>query len=63
MRGVLYMAALTAIRRGSPFRLLYELLTLRGRPRKAALVAEMRKLLVMLNALIRDGTPWRPLTA
>src|SRR3954462_12124005 len=63
VRGVLYMAALTAIRRGSPFRPFYERLTQRGRPRKVALVAMMRKLLVTLNAIVRDRAPWRPLTA
>jgi len=63
VRGVLYMAALTAIRRGSPFRPFYERLTQRGRPRKVALVAVMRKLLVTLNAIVRDRTPWRPLMA
>lgn len=63
VRGVLYMAALTAIRRGSPFRPFYERLTQRGRPRKVALVAVMRKLLVTLNAIVRNRTPWQPLTA
>jgi transposase len=55
------MAALTAIRRGSPFRPFYERLTGRGRPRKVALVTVMRKLLVTLNAIVRDRTPWQPL--
>ena len=63
VRGVLYMAALTAIRRGSPFRSFYEQLTQRGRPKKVALVAVMRKLLVTLNAIVRDRTPWRSITA
>jgi len=63
VRKVLYMAALTAIRRGSPLRPFYERLTQRGRPRKVALVAMMRKLLVTLNAIVRDRAPWRPLTA
>lgn len=63
VRGVLYMAALTAIRRGSSFRPFYERLTQRGRPREVALVAVVRKLLVALNAIVRDRTPWRPLTA
>lgn len=62
MRGVLYLAALTAIRRGSPFRPFYERLK-RGRPRKVSLVAMMRKLMVTLNAIVRDRAPWRPLTA
>ena len=63
VRGVLYMAALTAIRRGSPFRPFYERLTQRGRPRKVALVAVMRKLLVTLNAIVRNRTPWQPVNA
>lgn len=63
VRGVLYMAALTAIRRGSPFRSLYEQLTQRGRPKKVALVAVMRKLLVTLNAIVRHRTPWRSIPA
>jgi transposase len=63
VRSVLYMAALTAIRRRSPFRAFYERLTARGRPKKVALVAVMRKLLVILNAMLRDGTPWQPINA
>ena len=61
--GVLYMAALTAIRRGSPFRPFYERLTKCGSLRKVALVAVMRKLFVTSNAIVRNRTPWRPLTA
>ena len=63
VRGVLYMAVLTAIRRGSPFRPFYERLIQRGRPRRVALVAVMRKLLVTLNAIVRNRTPRQPLTA
>ncbi|WP_034996135.1 IS110 family transposase [Beijerinckia mobilis] len=58
VRAVLYMAALTAIRRRSPFRAFYDQLTARGRPKKVALVAVMRKLLTILNAILRDRTPW-----
>ena len=60
VRAVLYMAALTAIRRRSPFRAFYDQLTAHGRPKKVALVAMMRKLLTILNAILRDHTPWRP---
>ena len=63
VRNVLYMAALTAIRRRSPFRAFYDRLTSRGRPKKVALVAVMRKLLTTLNAILRDRTPWQPLNA
>lgn len=59
VRAVLYMAALTAIRRRSPFRAFYDQFTARGRPKKVALVAVIRKLLTILNAILRDRTPWR----
>ena len=59
MRAVLYMAALTHPSR-SPFRAFYDQLTARGRPKKVALVAVVRKLLTILNAILRDHTPWRP---
>jgi transposase len=61
VRAGLYMAALTAIRRRSPFRAFYDQLTARGRPKKVALVAMMRKLITILNAILRDRTPWRHL--
>lgn len=48
--GVLDMAALIAIRLGSPFRSCYRRLTLHVRQRKVALVPVMRKLVVALNA-------------
>ena len=49
VRAVLYVAALTATRRRSPFRAFYDQLTARGRPKKVALVAVMRKLLTILK--------------
>ena len=58
VRAVLYMAALTATRRHSPFRAFYDQLTARGRPKKVALVAVMRKLITILNAILRDNSPW-----
>jgi transposase len=59
VRNVLYMAALTAIRRNPAIRELYTRLRDRGRPVKAALVAAMRKLLTVLNAMLRDQRPWQ----
>jgi transposase len=59
VRRVLYMAAITAIRYNPPIRDLYLRLRARGRPAKAALVAAMRKLLVTLNAILRDARPWQ----
>jgi transposase len=59
MRNVLFVAALTAIRRNPAVRAAYERLRARGAPAKAALVAAMRKLLTIPNAIIRDARPWQ----
>ena len=61
VRQVLYMATLTAVRcGGSPLRAFYQHLRARGKVFKVALVACMRRLLVILNAMVRDGQPWNP---
>lgn len=59
VRNVLYMAALTATRNNLVIRALYTRLRERGRPAKAALVAAIRKLLTILNAILRDQRPWQ----
>jgi transposase len=59
VRRVLYMAALTATSWNPAIRTLYLRLRARGRPAKAALVAAMRKLLTILNAIMRDRRPWQ----
>ncbi len=41
-------------------RALYARLRAAGKPAKVALVAAMRKLLVILNAMLRDNRPWEP---
>lgn len=57
IRAPLYMAALTASRRGA-FKPFYDRLISVGKPPKVALVALMRKLVVVANAVLRDGTAW-----
>jgi transposase len=59
VRHALYMAALTATSWNPAIRALYLRLRQRGRPAKAALVAAMRKLLTILNAIMRDRRPWQ----
>lgn len=59
VRAALYMAALVASRFNPVIRNIYARLRARGKPAKVALVACMRKLLVILNAMVRDRTPWR----
>jgi transposase len=64
VRAVLYMAALVAIRHNPVLAAYYRRLVVAGKAKKRALVAAMRKLVVILNAMLRDGTPWRaPLSA
>lgn len=58
LRALLYMAALTATRCNPIIREFYRRLVLAGKPKKLALTASMRKLLTMLNAIIRDRRPW-----
>ncbi len=59
VRTALYMAAMCAIRYNPVIRAYYQRLLARGKPRKVALVACMRKLLVILNTMARTGTPWQ----
>jgi transposase len=58
VRCVLYMASITAIRVNPVIKALYERLVAAGKKKKVAIVACMRKLLALLNAMIRDGVSW-----
>jgi transposase len=60
VRTVLYMAAVSSIRCNPVVAAHYQRLVAAGRPAKVALVAAMRRLLVILNAIVRDGRPWQP---
>ncbi len=60
VRAVLYMSALAATRSNPAIRAFYERLVAAGKLRKVALVACMRKLLTILNAILRTKTPWTP---
>ncbi|MCC4614595.1 IS110 family transposase, partial [Xanthomonas campestris pv. asclepiadis] len=55
VRNVLYMACLSAIQHEPPIREFYRSLRARGKPGKVAVVAAMRKMLVILNARVRDA--------
>ena len=63
VRSVLYMATLTAVRFNPAIAHFYQRLTAAGRPKKVALTAAMRKLLTILNAMLRDQRPWQPESA
>jgi len=58
VRAALYMSVLVAIRRKLPLAATYQRLRAAGKPAKVAIVATMRKLLVILNAIMRDKTAW-----
>ena len=58
VRAVLYMAALVAVRHNPVIKALYVRLLQRGKLKKVALVACMRKLLTILNAMMRTRTTW-----
>jgi transposase len=60
LRCVLYMATLAATRWNPVIQEDYQRLVSRGKPRKAALVACMRKLLSILNTMVRNNECWNP---
>ncbi len=62
VRATLYMAALVAARFNPVVRSFYQRLLAAGKPKKVALTACMRKLLTILNAMLKHRSPWQPLT-
>ena len=63
LRSVLYMSALVASRRNPVLHAFYTRLVTAGKPPKLALVACMRKLITVLNALAKRGELWRDMPA
>jgi transposase len=61
IRNVLYMATLSATRFNPIIKAMYQRLLTAGKQKKVAIVACMRKLLTILNAIIRTQTAWQPL--
>jgi transposase len=59
VRRVLYMATLTATRFNATIKRFYTRLVAKGKPKMVALVASMRKLLTILNDMVRNGECWR----
>ena len=60
LRRSLYMATLASVRCNPVLRQFYQRLRASGKPAKVALVAAMRKLLLILNAMLKMQTIWRP---
>ena len=59
MRAALYMPALSAITHNPVIRALYQRLVQAGKHHYVAITACMRKMLVILNAMLRSGKPWK----
>lgn len=60
VRAVLYMAALAAIRSNEAIKTFAQRLRQAGKPPKVVIVACMRKLLTIMNAVIKNNAPWNP---
>lgn len=60
VRTVLYMAAVSAMRCNDAIRTFAERLKKAGKPPKVVIVACMRKLLTIMNAMLKNNTPWNP---
>jgi transposase len=61
-RTALYLAAMNGARFNPVLKVMYERLTAAGKPPKVAFIALARKLLTILNAMVRDGTSWQEAT-
>jgi transposase len=59
VRVALYLASWTAVRRAGSFQAFYENLVARGKPRQLALIAVARKMLLVLNEMMRTGRAWQ----
>jgi len=59
-RSALYMSALVGVRYNAVLKVFYQRLRAAGKPPKVALVACMRKLLTIINSMIRHRQPWSP---
>ncbi len=60
VRAVLYMAAVSAIRCNEPIKAFAERLKKAGKPPKVVIVACMRKLLTIMNSMLKNNEPWSP---
>jgi transposase len=63
VRRVLFMGAMVAARHNPELKLFRDRLVAAGKPKLVAIIAVARKLLTILNAILRDKTPWQPKTA
>jgi transposase len=60
VRKVIFMGAMTAVRHNPTLRAFAQRLVAAGKPKMVAIIAVARKLLTILNAILRDRRPWQP---
>jgi transposase len=60
VRAVLYMATISAMRCNAPIKAFAERLKKAGKPPKVVIVACMRKLLTVMNSMLKNNVPWNP---
>lgn len=60
IRTAMFMAMMSAIQCNAKFKALYQRLVATGKPKKVALIACIRKLVIVLNSMVRDGVMWDP---
>ncbi|WP_076925934.1 IS110 family transposase [Pseudoalteromonas sp. EB27] len=60
IRTAMYMAMMSAIQCNPKFKAIYHRLVAAGKPKKVAIIACIRKLIVIINSMARDGIMWDP---
>lgn len=60
IRTAMYMAMMSAIQCNSKFKAIYQRLITAGKPKKVAIIACIRKLIIVINSMVRDGVMWVP---
>ncbi len=60
IRTVMFMAMMSAMQCNPVFKTTYQRLVALGKPKKVAIIACVRKMIVILNSMVRDGTKWEP---
>jgi len=63
IRTVMFMGMMSAMQCNPVFKVTYQRLVAAGKPKKVAIIACLRKMVVMLNAMVRDGQYWNPKSA
>ena len=60
IRTVMYMAMMSAMRCNCVFKAMYQRLVAAGKAKKTAIIACVRKMVIILNSMVRDGMYWNP---